>query len=79
MGHMLGAAGAIEAIVSALSANRGIVPPTAGYAEKDPECDVFVPTAALTDRPQKVVLSNSLGFGGHNATLAISPFAEVRE
>ncbi len=79
VGHMLGAAGAIEAIVCALSASKSVVPPTAGYAEKDPECDVFVPTTALTDRPQKVILSNSLGFGGHNATLAISPFAEVRE
>ena len=79
VGHMLGAAGAIEAIVSAISASRGIVPPTAGYAEPDPECPVFVPTGALVNRPQKVVLSNSLGFGGHNASLAISPFVEVRE
>lgn len=79
VGHMLGAAGAIEAIVSAISAQRGIVPPTAGYAEPDPECPVFVPTGALVNRPQKVVLSNSLGFGGHNASLAISPFVEVRE
>lgn len=79
VGHMLGAAGAIEAIVSAISAQRGIVPPTAGYAEPDPECPVLVPTGALVNRPQKVVLSNSLGFGGHNASLAISPFVEVRE
>lgn len=79
VGHMLGAAGAIEAIVSAISAQRGIVPPTAGYAKPDPECPVFVPTGALVNRPQKVVLSNSLGFGGHNASLAISPFVEVRE
>lgn len=79
VGHMLGAAGAIEAIVSAISVSRGIVPPTAGYAEPDPECPVFVPTGALVNRPQKVVLSNSLGFGGHNASLAISPFVEVRE
>lgn len=79
VGHMLGAAGAIEAIVSAISAQRSIVPPTAGYAQPDPECPVYVPAGALVNRPQKVVLSNSLGFGGHNASLAISPFAEVRE
>lgn len=78
IGHTLGAAGALEAIVASLSAARGIVPPTAGYAEPDPECAVYVPTAALVNRPQKVVLSNSLGFGGHNASLALSPFEEVR-
>lgn len=78
VGHMLGAAGAIEAIVAALSVSRDTVPPTAGFAEPDPECPVFVPTKAITDCKQKVVLSNSLGFGGHNATLAISPFFEER-
>lgn len=76
VGHMLGAAGAVEAIVSALSARDGVVPPTTGFAEADPECPVLVPTEAITDRPQKVVLSNSLGFGGHNGTLAVSPFVE---
>lgn len=79
VGHMLGAAGAIEAIVTAISVSRGIVPPTAGYAESDPECPVFVPSGALVNRPQKVALSNSLGFGGHNASLAVSPFTEVSE
>lgn len=77
-GHMLGAAGAVEAIVAALSAARGVVPPTAGYAQPDPECPVLVPTSAWVNHPQKVVLSNSLGFGGHNASLALSPFEEVR-
>ena len=78
VGHMLGAAGAIEAIVAALSAARSVVPPTAGFAEADPECPVLVPTAAMVNYEQKVVLSNSLGFGGHNATLALSPFVEER-
>lgn len=50
-GHMLGAAGAIEAIVSALAARDGVVPPTAGYAEPDPECPVFVPATAITNCP----------------------------
>ena len=78
VGHMLGAAGAAEAIITALSVSRGIVPPTAGYSEPDPECDVFVPTGALVNRPQKVALSTSLGFGGHNGCLAIAPFEDER-
>ena len=73
-GHTLGAAGAVEAIVCALSVARDCVPPTAGFAEADPECAVNVVTEALTGVPQKVALSNSLGFGGHNATLAFSPY-----
>lgn len=73
-GHTLGAAGAIEAIVCALSVARDCVPPTAGFAEADAECPVRVVSEAITDYPQKVALSNSLGFGGHNATLAFSPF-----
>ena len=74
IGHTLGAAGAIEAILCALSVARQCVPPTAGFAEADPECAVNVVAEPLCDVPQKVALSNSLGFGGHNACLAISPF-----
>ena len=73
-GHTLGAAGAIEAIVTALSVMNDCVPPTAGFAEADPECPVSVVTEAKTNYPQKVALSNSLGFGGHNASLALSPY-----
>lgn len=79
VGHMLGAAGAVEAIIAALSVSRSVIPPTAGFAEPDPECPVLVPTAAMVNCEQKVVLSNSLGFGGHNATLALSPFVEERD
>jgi 3-oxoacyl-[acyl-carrier-protein] synthase II len=75
-GHMLGAAGAIEAIVCALSVAQNVVPPTAGFAEADPECPVKVLTEAAHNVKQKVALSNSIGFGGHNATLALAPFAE---
>lgn len=78
IGHTLGAAGALEAIVTALSVSQDIVPPTTGYAEADPECPVKVLTEPLYDTPQKVALSNSLGFGGHNATLALSPYREGR-
>lgn len=73
-GHMLGAAGAVEAIVCALSVARDAVPPTAGFAEPAEDCPVAVVTEALTGYPQKVALSTSLGFGGHNAALAFSPY-----
>ena len=73
-GHMLGAAGAVESIVCALSVARDAVPPTAGFAEPAEDCPVTVVTEAITDYPQKVALSTSLGFGGHNAALAFSPY-----
>lgn len=78
-GHTLGAAGAIEAIVTALSVENDCVPPTTGFAEADPECPVNVLTEPLTGYPQKVALSNSLGFGGHNASLAIAPFCRTAQ
>ena len=69
-GHMLGAAGAAEAVISVLALNEGIVPPTIGLKEPDPECDLdYVPNAARA-ADLDVVLSSSLGFGGHNAVLA---------
>jgi len=52
------------------------VPPTVGFAEADPECAVRVSAEPVRDYPQKVALSNSLGFGGHNASVAISPYVE---
>ena len=72
-GHMLGAAGAVEAIVCALSVASDCVPPTTGFAEADPDCPVCVLTKPLDGHPQKVALSTNLGFGGHNAALAIAP------
>lgn len=75
-GHMLGGAGAVEAIVCARSVAEGVVPATTGFAEADPECPVRVLTEPLRNHPQKVALSNSLGFGGHNGVLAISPYAD---
>ncbi len=73
IGHTLGAAGALEAIICALSVARDCVPPTTGFAQADPECPVRVVEETITNYPQKVALSNSLGFGGHNASLAFSP------
>lgn len=73
-GHMLGAAGAAEAIVCALSVARGVVPPVVGFATPDPEAPANVSNKLREGIPQKVALSNSFGFGGHNASLALSPF-----
>ena len=75
IGHALGAAGALEAIVCALSVANDCVPPTAGTREIDPECGVNVPLAPIEGYKQKVALSNSLGFGGHNGSLAIAPYS----
>lgn len=75
-GHLLGAAGAVEAIFSVKAIKEGIIPPTINYKTPDPDCDLdYVPNES---RKQKVnaVLSNSLGFGGHNATLIFKAFNE---
>lgn len=75
VGHMLGAAGAVEAIVCAYSVAHGAVPPTAGTRTVDAACPVNVVTGSLLHTgEQAVALSNSLGFGGHNASLAFAPF-----
>ena len=70
-GHMLGAAGAVEAVISVLAIREGVIPPTIGLSEPDPECDLdYVPlTARKAD--VKSALSVSLGFGGHNACVAL--------
>jgi 3-oxoacyl-[acyl-carrier-protein] synthase II len=74
-GHLMGAAGAIEAIICALSIKRGAIPPTINYGEPDPDCDLdYVPNIARKQEV-KVVISNSLGFGGHNATILLKKFA----
>ena len=68
-GHLLGAAGAVEAIVSLKALEDGVVPPTINLREADPACDLdYVPGTART-APVTLALSNSLGFGGHNACL----------
>lgn len=75
-GHLLGAAGAIEAIISALAAMNDIIPPTINLFETDEECDLdYVPNSARkTD--VNCVLSNSLGFGGHNASILIKKYID---
>jgi 3-oxoacyl-[acyl-carrier-protein] synthase II len=72
-GHSLGGAGAMEAVALALTIERGIIPPTAGLVEIDPEIHLDIVTG--TPRPWTAgpALSNSFGFGGHNGTLVLGP------
>jgi 3-oxoacyl-[acyl-carrier-protein] synthase II len=74
MGHLLGAAGAVEAIVCLKALEEGLIPPTINYQYPDPECDLhYVPNQAQS-ASLRVVLSNSFGFGGHNATIIFQKF-----
>ena len=73
-GHMLGATGALEAIVCTLALQNGVVPPTIHYQEADPECDLdYVPNTARKVELE-YALSTNLGFGGHNACLAFKKY-----
>ena len=75
-GHLLGAAGAIEAIACAKAIEEGVIPPTIHLTEQDEACDLdYVPNHAVSCEVD-VALSNSLGFGGHNATIALRRFGE---
>jgi len=76
IGHLLGAAGGVEAIVTVLALHHGILPPTINYEVQDPECDLdYVPNMARRAQVE-VALSNGFGFGGTNATLAFRRFKE---
>lgn len=73
-GHMLGAAGGVEAIATVLALKHGIIPPTIGYAEPDPDCDLdYTPNTAVK-ADVTLGISTSLGFGGHNGCLAFRKF-----
>ena len=76
IGHLIGAAGSIEAVISVLAINHGIVPPTINLTHPDPECDLdYVPNEA---RPVKIktAMSNSFGFGGHNSVIIFRQYSE---
>jgi 3-oxoacyl-[acyl-carrier-protein] synthase II len=73
-GHLLGAAGALECAVSMLVAATGKIPPTINQETPDPECDLDCAPNRMVERPVRVALSNSFGFGGHNVTLAVTRF-----
>lgn len=73
-GHMLGAAGAVELAACAKAIQTNVVPPTINYEHPDPECDLeYVPNAAR-EMPVRIAISNSFGFGGHNASLVVRAF-----
>jgi 3-oxoacyl-[acyl-carrier-protein] synthase II len=75
-GHCLGAAGAVEAMFSILAVNRGALPPTINYDEPDPECDLdYIPNEAR-EADVRTAVSNSFGFGGHNATIVVRRFED---
>jgi 3-oxoacyl-[acyl-carrier-protein] synthase II len=77
LGHMLGAAGSIEAIISLLAIRDNIIPPTINLDNQDPACDLdYTPHVARKRDAVEIAMSNSFGFGGHNASLVLGQFVE---
>ena len=70
-GHMIGAAGSIEAIFCVLAMQDGLIPPTINYQTPDPLCDLDVVPNEARKAELNITMSNSFGFGGHNATLIL--------
>lgn len=70
-GHLLGAAGGIEAVICAKAIEKQTVPPTINYKEKDEECDLYIVPNEPRNADLNIVMSNSLGFGGHNASIIL--------
>jgi 3-oxoacyl-[acyl-carrier-protein] synthase II len=75
-GHLLGAAGGLEAVISVLTIRDGIIPPTINYETQDPDCDLDYTPHQSRKKTVNVVMSNSFGFGGHNAALIFSRLPE---
>jgi 3-oxoacyl-[acyl-carrier-protein] synthase II len=75
-GHLLGAAGGVEAIASILSVKNDIVPPTINLTNPDPECDLNYSPLTSTKKTINCAISNTFGFGGHNASLLFKKFVE---
>ena len=74
MGHMLGAAGGVEAIICVQAINQKKVPPTINYLVKDEECDLDIVPNEIREADMNIVMSNSLGFGGHNASIILKKY-----
>jgi len=74
LGHLIGAAGAVELVICVLALHRGVLPPTINYETPDPACDLdYIPKTAREVRARHA-LSNSFGFGGQNTSLVVSLF-----
>ena len=73
IGHLLGAAGAVEAVISVMACREGRIPPTINLERPDPECDLDYAPLTSREKPVGLALSNSFGFGGHNVCLAFRP------
>jgi 3-oxoacyl-[acyl-carrier-protein] synthase II len=76
-GHLLGAAGAVESVISALVCREGRIPPTINFSEADPTCDLDYAHDGMVERPVRAALTNSFGFGGHNACLVLRRWDEA--
>ena len=70
-GHLLGASGALEAIVSVMACRTGKIPPTINFSEADPACDLEYAHGGMVEGQVRLALTNSFGFGGHNVCLAL--------
>ncbi|HSJ13537.1 MAG TPA: hypothetical protein VK939_03925 [Longimicrobiales bacterium] len=70
-GHLLGAAGAVEMVICTLVCRDGKIPPTINFTTQDPACDLNYAHNRMIERPVRVALTNSFGFGGHNVCLAV--------
>jgi 3-oxoacyl-[acyl-carrier-protein] synthase II len=75
-GHLLGAAGAVEAIATIQALRHDVVPPTINFETPDPDCDLDYTFNEAEERPVTVALSNAFGFGGHNTSLALRAYDE---
>ncbi len=76
MGHLIGAAGAIEAIICVLTIQRGVIPPTINLTNPDPDCDLDYVPHVSRQRKVRTALSNSFGFGGHNSVLVLREYSD---
>jgi 3-oxoacyl-[acyl-carrier-protein] synthase II len=75
VGHMFGAAGAVEAMAAVKAIETGIIPPTINYETPDPDCDLDYAPNVARERKVRAAMSNSFGLGGHNATIVFRRFA----
>jgi 3-oxoacyl-[acyl-carrier-protein] synthase II len=71
MGHLLGASGGVELVLTVLAIQEGVIPPTINYHTPDPLCDLDYTPNHARQRKLSVAMSNSFGFGGHNASLLV--------